>query len=73
MGDKYIENEHDVWSDEGLFCPHCKEEQSDLQEIPGAYTEDGGKTFCDSCGKEFEFSTYIEYHYTSLKELNNDR
>jgi hypothetical protein len=67
---KYLDDNEDgsVWSDEGLFCPHCKEEQEDLQEVDGAYTEDGGSTFCGLCNKEFEFSTFINYHYTSYRD-----
>ncbi len=64
---KYLDYEDEIWSDEGLFCPHCKKEQGELQEISGAYEDGESETSCDSCGTEFEFSVYVSYSWTSPK------
>lgn len=64
---RYLDNEKDIWSDEGLFCPDCKEEQTDLQETSGAYEDGESEMYCGSCGLEFEFCVSVSYCYTSLK------
>ena len=64
---KYLENKHDVWSDEGLFCPVCKKKQEDLFEVSGAYEDGDSATSCDRCGTEFNFSVNVSHSWTSLK------
>lgn len=65
----YISMEADgtCWSDDALICPYCQKPQTDLFEISGAYTENGGNADCQSCGKAFSFSTSISYAWTSRR------
>lgn len=60
----------EVWSAKSIVCPHCKRLQEDIFEITGAYTEDGGECTCQRCGREFRFSAYISYTWTSYKDSN---
>ena len=70
---KYLDNEEDVWSDEGLFCPDCKVEQEDLCEVRGAYEDGESETSCDSCGVEFVFSVHVSHTWTSLKSIEDNK
>lgn len=69
---EFLEDDDELWSDEGIFCPQCKEKQGEPQEISGAYEDGEWETSCDSCGTEFEFSTYVSYTWTSPKIKTED-
>lgn len=64
-----LDEEHkEAWSDDGIPCPYCGHVHTqDLCEIHGAHSEDGGEIECDECRKDFSFSTYISYSYTSYQ------
>ena len=52
---------------DGMVCPYCGHEQSDIFDITGAYTEDETRTYCDGCEKEFASYCSISYSFTTHK------
>ena len=51
----------------GVICPYCGEEQDDLWDIDGAYTEDETRMDCQDCGKEFASYCHVSHSFTTYE------
>jgi len=61
-------DEYDYTGTKELVCPYCKHEQEDLQEVRDA--DEGELDYvCDSCDKEFYYSTEALREFSSIPAL----
>lgn len=48
-------------------CPYCGEEQTDIFEIRGVYTEDDTRIDCQKCSKAFSSVCSVSYSFTTYE------
>jgi len=70
---RYIEDDGgEVWSDEGVFCPHCKAFHDPADSEGDFYREGDHKEQCGSCGKSFDLNVYVSHSWTTQPEEQSE-
>jgi len=58
---------YDNFSTHGAICPYCNNLNSCSESDGILYNESIEEYYCDSCGKEFLCSAYVEWSWTTAK------